>query len=81
MSTYGISDDLNKDFQRLLEKFKKEHPMFEQYDPDAYGTNEVKNGLNMEFSKPLHHMHDFKETIARSPIRKKAGILNMNLLN
>ena len=79
MSTYGISDDLDKDFKRLVEKYKKEYPDLD-IDPDVYGPAEIKNGMSMEYTKPAHTF-DFKETMVKSPLRKKAGILNMNLLH
>ena len=36
MSLYGVNEDLEKDFKRLVEKYKKDYPDIE-IDPDVYG--------------------------------------------
>lgn len=45
-------------------------------DPDVYGPAELK----LDTKQTLETL-DFKETECKSPLRKKAGILNLNLLN
>jgi hypothetical protein len=80
MSLYGISEDLDKDFKKLVEKYKKQYPDFD-IDPDVHGPAELKMGNGMEYSKQTQNTMDFKETSVKSPLRKRAGILNLNLLS
>lgn len=81
IALYGNTEDMEKDFKRLLDKYVKEHEKFESIDPDVYGPNELKGSLlSFEQDQRLKKFFDFKESIVRSPLKKKAGILNMNLL-
>jgi hypothetical protein len=75
LSLYGNSDDLLSDFKKLAEKFNKDYPGMD-IDPDVYGPAELK----LDTKQTLETL-DFKETECKSPLRKKAGILNLNLLN
>ena len=79
-----MPDDLEKDFKRLVEKYKRDHPEI-NVDPDVYGPAELKGGMNLEqthaqTTKGAKQVCDFKETLVRSPLRKTAGIKNINLL-
>lgn len=81
MALYGNSEDLDKDFKRLLEKYQKEHDNFKMIEADVHGPAELKGSLlSFEQDQRLKKFYDFKETIVRSPLRKQAGILNMSLL-
>jgi hypothetical protein len=84
LGLYGMPDDLEKDFKRLVEKYKRDHPEI-NVDPDVYGPAELKGGMNLEqthaqTTKGAKQVCDFKETLVRSPLRKTAGIKNINLL-
>ena len=80
MSLYGLSEDLEKDFKKLVEKYNKQYPDFD-IDPDVHGPAELRVGIGMEYSKQTQNTMDFQETSVKSPLRKRAGILNLNLLN
>ena len=70
---YGLSEDLEKDFKRLVERYRREHPAI-KIDADVYGQAELKNGLVFEPLKTAKQTWDFKETSIRSPAKKSAGI-------
>jgi hypothetical protein len=70
---YGLSEDLDKDFKRLVERYKREQPKM-RIDPDVYGPAELKDGFVFEPLKTAKQTWDFKETSIRSPAKKTAGI-------
>lgn len=76
---YGLSEDLEKDFKRLVEKYSKEYPAI-AIDPDVHGPAELKDGFVFEPLKTAKQTWDFKETFIRSPPKKSAGIQNLAML-
>jgi hypothetical protein len=76
MSLYGINEDLEKDFKRLVDKYKKDYPGID-IDPDVYGSQAPAYDKMM--LKPV--IYDFKETKIKSPLKKSSGIFNMQILS
>lgn len=79
---YGLTEDLEKDFKRLVERYRKENPAI-RIDPDVYGQAELKEGFVFEpgySKKTAKQTWDFKETSIKSPAKKSAGIQNLALL-
>jgi hypothetical protein len=79
MSLYGVTDDLEKDFKKLVERYNKMNLGF-QIDPEVHPASDLKMQNKMDSTNPRIGTTDFKETEVASPLKKKAGILNMNLL-
>ena len=63
LSLYGINEDLEKDFKRMVARYKLEEPRLD-IDPDFFGPSETLKFRNE--SKPS--THDFKETKIVSPL-------------
>lgn len=79
MALYGLTEDLDKDFRRLVERYRREEPTI-RIDPDVHGPAELKDGFAFEPVKTARQTWDFHETSIRSPAKKAAGIQNMALL-
>jgi len=77
LSCYGNSEDVEKDFRRLADKFKQMNPEI-PLDPEIYAPAELKHSvisaaLDMDRNKRVYEFH---ETLAVSPVKKFSGIAN-----
>ena len=77
LSLYGVSEDLDKEFKKLIEKYKEFEPI-KDVDPEILGQAELKNAFL--FEADAKRVYDFKETLSPSPAKKFSAIQNMTLL-
>ena len=81
ISLYGNNEDLTKEFQKLVDRFKAIEPQI-NVDPDLLTCNEVKDNQIGEFLNDKNKtMFDFKETSQLSPQKKPSIIQNITLLS
>ena len=77
LSCYGNAEDVEKDFRRLAEKYKRTNPDL-PIDPEMYPPAELKfNALDINKYKKIF---DFNETVQVSPVKKFSGITNFQIL-
>lgn len=74
LSFYGNTDDIEKDYKREAEKFRKNFNE-SNYDPDLLGLAELKSNQYVD-DKGGKKIMDFNETILKSPLKKFSGITN-----
>jgi hypothetical protein len=79
LSLYGVNEELEKDFKRLVEKYRREYPDI-KIDPNVHGPAELKAAMGLEGLKAAKQTWDFKETSVKSPLKKSAGIINLSVL-
>jgi hypothetical protein len=74
LSSYGNTEEIDKDFRRLAEKYKLIVPEA-NIDPDIYACAELKsNMLSFDPSDRNRTYYEFNETVATSPIKKFSAI-------
>lgn len=78
LSSYGNSDDLEKDFKRLVEKYKSQLAPHVQLDPDIYVGGEVRQTVLTDAVR-ARMTYDFNETAPSSPLKKLSKIANFQI--
>ena len=95
MGAYGNQDEMDKDFKRLVAKYKEKNPeVVEGMDPDIHAIDKIVNDQMALLMSPMGLGNDsmsnlaanpkqilrFDETELQSPSKKMSGIINLQFL-